>query len=277
MESLTSKNENVKYLLCVIDVFTKYAWVKPLKDKKGKTVLNAFIKIVNDSNCKPNKLWVDQANIIYNKLIQEWLNDNDILMYSIHIADKSVIAERFTKTVKTKIYKIMTAKDSKLYIAYLNKAVDLNKQVIAKRFIKTVKTKIYKAMTVKDNKLYIAYLNKAVDQYNNSYYWWKRINSDYSALTEKIVMNHKAPKFINNDRVRITKYKNIFSKGYTENWSRETFIIDFALKFNHRAYKLKDLNGEKVIRSFYEKSCYWANYKWVIIKNQILILEIKSN
>ena len=58
---MESKNKNVKYLLRVIDVFTKYAWVKPLRDKKGKTVHNAFIKIVNESNCKPNKLWVDQG------------------------------------------------------------------------------------------------------------------------------------------------------------------------------------------------------------------------
>ena len=56
MESLFSKNKNVKYLLCVIDVFTKYAWVKPLKDKKGKTVLNAFIEIMNGCNCKPINL-----------------------------------------------------------------------------------------------------------------------------------------------------------------------------------------------------------------------------
>ena len=56
MGSLSSKNKNVKYLLCVIDDFTKYAWVKPLKDKKGKTALDAFIEIVNESNCKPNKL-----------------------------------------------------------------------------------------------------------------------------------------------------------------------------------------------------------------------------
>ena len=61
MESLSSKNINVKYLLCVIDVFTKYAWVKPLKDKKGKPVLHTFIEIVNKSNCKPTKLWVDKG------------------------------------------------------------------------------------------------------------------------------------------------------------------------------------------------------------------------
>ena len=105
IKSLSSKNKNVKYLLCVIDVFTKYAWVKPLKDKKGKTVLNTFIEIVNESNCKPNKLWVDQGRKFYNKLMQEWLGSNDILMYSTHSEGKSVIAERFIKTLKVEIYK----------------------------------------------------------------------------------------------------------------------------------------------------------------------------
>ena len=56
MESLSSRNKTVKYLLCVIDVFTKYGWVKPLKDKKSITVLDDFIEIVNEYNCKPNKL-----------------------------------------------------------------------------------------------------------------------------------------------------------------------------------------------------------------------------
>ena len=59
MGSLSSKNKNINYSLCDVDVFSKYAWVKPLKDKKSITSLNAFIAIVNESNCKPNKLWVD--------------------------------------------------------------------------------------------------------------------------------------------------------------------------------------------------------------------------
>ena len=72
-------------------------------------------------------------------------------------------------------------------------------------------------------------------------------------MTENIEANPKAPKFKVNDRVRITKYKNIFSKGYTENWSREIFIIDSVLKTNLWTYKIKDQNGEKIIGSFYEK------------------------
>ena len=105
MESLPSKNKNVKYLLCVIDGFTKYAWVKMLKDKKGKTV-NAFIEIVNESNRKPNKLWVYQGGEFYNKHMKEWLDNNGISMYSTHNKSKSVIAERFIKILENLIFLI---------------------------------------------------------------------------------------------------------------------------------------------------------------------------
>ena len=77
---------------------------KPVKDKKGKTIYNAFIEIVNESSRKPNKLWVDQGGEFYNNLMQEWLDINDILMYSTYSEGKSVIAEGFIKILKTKIY-----------------------------------------------------------------------------------------------------------------------------------------------------------------------------
>ena len=93
IESLSSNNKNDKYLLCHRCF------------QKGETVLNAFIEIVNESNHKPNKLWVDQGREFYNKLIQEWLDINDVLMYSTHNEGKSVIAEMFIKTLKAKIYK----------------------------------------------------------------------------------------------------------------------------------------------------------------------------
>ena len=79
------------------------------------------------------------------------------------------------------------------------------------------------------------------------------MNRDYSALTEKTETNPTARKFKVNDRVRITKYKNIFSKSYTENWSRETFITNSVLKTNPWTYKIKDLNEERIIGRFYEK------------------------
>ena len=99
-------------------------------------------------------------------------------------------------------------------------------------------------MTPNDSKSYLAYLNKFVNQYNNTYYHSngkKAIYTDYSALIEKIKTNSKAPKFKVYGRVTITKYKNIFNKGYTENWSREIFIDDSVLKTNPYTYKIKSL------------------------------------
>ena len=110
-------------------------------------------------------------------------------------------------------------------------------------------------MTANDNKSYLSYLNKLVDPYNKTYHYSinKPINADYFPLTEKIETNCKAPKFKVNDRVRITKYENIFGKSYIEHWPREIFTIDSVLKTNPWTCKIKDLNGEKIIESFYEK------------------------
>ena len=91
-------------------------------------------------------------------------------------------------------------------------------------------------------------MNKLVDQYNNTYHdslGKKPINVDYSVLTEKIEMNHEDLKFKVGNRVRITKHKNIFSKGYTENWSGDIFIIDSVLKTNpwmHKRFKRSKIN-----------------------------------
>ena len=82
------------------------------------------MEIANESNRKPNKLWVDQGREIYNKLMQEQFGNNDILMYLKYNEGKSVIAERFIKTLKTKIYKKMTANNTKSCLSYLNKLVD---------------------------------------------------------------------------------------------------------------------------------------------------------
>ena len=88
-------------------------------------------------------------------------------------------------------------------------------------------------MTANDNKSYLGCLNKLVDEYNNSYHCSigkEPIHADYSALPEELESSFKASKFIVDDRVRITKYKNIFTKDYTEKWSKELFVIDSVLK-----------------------------------------------
>ena len=94
--------------MCVIDIFSKYAWVVPLKDKKGVSIVDAFQKILDDSNRKPNKIWVDKGSEFYNSSVKKLLKDNDIETYSIHNEKKFVVAERFITTLKTKIYQYMT-------------------------------------------------------------------------------------------------------------------------------------------------------------------------
>ena len=105
MQLISKFNEGFKFLLCVIDIFSKYAWVVPLKDKKGISIVNAFQKILKESDRKPNKIWVDKGSEFYNSSFKKWLKDNDIEMYLIHNEGKSVVAERFICKLKTKIYK----------------------------------------------------------------------------------------------------------------------------------------------------------------------------
>ena len=109
MQLRSKFNKGFRFLLCVIDIFSKYTWVIPSKDKKGVSIVNAFQKIMKESNWKPNKIWVDKGSEFYNSSFKKWLKDNDIEMHSIHNKGKSVLAERFIKTLKTKIYKYMTS------------------------------------------------------------------------------------------------------------------------------------------------------------------------
>ena len=105
MQLISKFNKGFRFLLCVIDIFSKFAWVVPLKDKKGITITNAFQKILKESNRKPNKIWVDKGSKFYNSSFKKWLKDNDIELYSIHNEGKSVVADRLIRILKTKIYK----------------------------------------------------------------------------------------------------------------------------------------------------------------------------
>ena len=110
--------------MCVIDSFSKYAWVAPLKNKKGGSIANAFQKILDKSGRKTNKIWIDKGSEFYNNSFKKWLKDNDIEMYSIHNEGKSVVAERFIRTLKNKMYKYMTAVSKNVYIDKLDDIVN---------------------------------------------------------------------------------------------------------------------------------------------------------
>ena len=218
MQSLSRKNKGIKYLLCAIDLYSKYGFVIPLENKKGISVTNGFNKIIKQSNRKPNKIWVDQGGEFYNNVFKKWLSDNDIIMYSTYNEGKSVVPERFIRTLKSKLYKHMTAIGKNVYYDVLDDVV--NKY---------------------NNTTHSTIKMKPIDVGNNN----KRVYIDEH--------NEKDSRFKIGDRVRISKFKNIFAKGYTPNWSSEIFIAD---KVNHTVpytYNLKDLNDAEILGSFYDR------------------------
>ena len=217
IQSLSRKNKDIKYLLCAIDLYSKYAFVIPLKDKKGISIVNAFNKIIKQSNRKPNKIWVDQGAEFYNNVFEKWLSDNDINMYSTYNEGKSVVAERFIRTLKNKLHKHMTATGKNVYYDVLDDVVN-------------------KYNNTKHNTIKM----KPIDVKNN-----KRVYIDQH--------NEKDSKFKVGDRVRISRYKNIFAKGYAPNWSSEIFIVNKINDTVSYTYNLKDLTDEEINGSFCDK------------------------
>ena len=190
MQLISKFNKVFTFLLCVIDIYSKHAWVVSLKDKKGVSIINAFQKNLDDSKRKPNKIWVDKGSEFYNRSMKSWLQDNDIAKYSTHNAGKSVVAERFIRTLKNKIY---------IYITSISKNVYIDKS--------------YDILDEYNNTYHRTIKMKPIDLKDNTY-----INIDKE-------LNDNDPKFKVGDRVRISKYKNIFAKGYTLNCSEEVFVI----------------------------------------------------
>ena len=218
MTLISKFNKGIKYLLCVIDLFSRYAWVIYLKCKKRETIVEGFQIVLNSSGRKPNKIWVDHGKKIYNYKFRSFLKENDIEMYSTFNEGKSVVAERFIKALKNEIYKHMSTIGKNVYFIVLDD--------IVKKYNNTVHSSIkMKPKDVTDNNLV---------EYNEE-------------------SNKKDPKFNVGYHVRISKYKNIFAKGYTPNWSEEMFVINKVQSTIPWTYLINDLNDEEIKGSFYEK------------------------
>ena len=218
MQLISKFNIGFRFLLCVIDIFSKYAWVVPLKDRKGVSIVNAFQSILKKSNRKPSKIWVDKGSDFYNNSFKKWLQGNSTAMYSTNNEGKSVVAERFIRTIKNKIYKYMTSISKDVYIDKLDDIINEYNNT----YHRTIKIK---PIDVKDN----TYINIGKE------------------------VNGNDPKFKVGDHVRISKYKNIFDKDYTPNWSEEIFVIKEIKIAVPWTYVINDLNGEDIIGIFYEK------------------------
>ena len=132
MQSINKCNKGIWYLLCATDLFSKYAWVVPIKD-----IVNAFQNKLDCSKRKPSKIWVDQGSEFYNNSFKKWLKDNGIEMYSTFNEGNPVVAERFVRMSRNNIYKHMTAVSKNVYFDVFDDFVDEYNNI----FYRTIKMK----------------------------------------------------------------------------------------------------------------------------------------
>ena len=230
MQPYSRWNRGYKYLLTVLDVFSKYAWVVPIKDKKGETITKAFRVIVGKR--KPVYLWTDKGTEFYNSDFKEYLKENGITLYSTQNVEKSSVIERFNRTLKSKMFKQFTIQNSTVFTDILPRIVEAYNNT----YHSTIKMTPQEASLKKNES--IAYLNSYHDEPFPKF---------------------KKPSFKEGDKVRISKYQGIFDKSYKGNWSEELFVIYKTQPTIPITYRIKDLLGEDIKGSFYEQELQKAD------------------
>ena len=223
MQKNKSQNKNFNYILTVIDIFSKFAWAIPIKNKTGDSITRAFEIIFKDRI--PTKLHTDKGLEFINKSTKNLFKRKGIHWFATENETKAQVVERFNRTLKSKMYKYFTAKGTKTWINIID---------------------------------------ELVYNYNNSYHRSIKMTPVEGSLKKnsKIVYNNLFPKlqskpakskFSMGDRVRISKKRKDFAKGYLPNFTEEVFIVVKVLKTEPQTYIIKDLNGEEIKGTFYNE------------------------
>lgn len=218
VSNMSHDNAGVKFLLVIVDCFSRFAWVIPLKNKNKITVLDAFKSLKK----LPRKLWGDQGGEWVNKEFNTFCKENNVGLYHTFGESKSAIAERFIRTLRDLIMRFMLENNTSKYIKNLPEIVD-GYNTSVHRSIKETPQDVYE--------------------------------SKVEILGEPIINMINVPtKFKVDDPVRISKVKNTFEKDHTTRWSKEVFLIDAVDDHTFPAvYKIKDQHDEKIAGSFYEQ------------------------
>ena len=223
MQHLARFNDGCRYILTCIDVFTKKAHAVPLKDKRGSTVAEALGKIFDNTSLPVQLVQSDYGSEFYNHEVQKFFKSQDIKHYSsLNYDIKAAVVERFNRTLKSKMFRYFTHRNT------------------------------YRWVDV---------LDKLVESYNNSYHRSigmtpNEVNFDNDDIVAKRLYPIKPkPKWKYNvgDKVRISRARQVFRKGYLPQWTEEIFTIAAKNPTNPVTYALKDQDGETIKGSFYEQ------------------------
>ena len=224
MRSIQKENDNFAYLLTIIDVFSKKAWAIKLKNKKADSVLDCLKSVFKER--KPNRIHADQGTEFFNKDCKKYLKTNGIDLYYTNSEMKASVVERFNRTLKEKMWRYFTFTKNKKYIDILDDLVDSYNNT----YHRSVKTTPNSVNSKNESQIYI-----------NLY----GLNKNYK---NKINFKFKV-----GDHVRLSKVKRTFEKGYTNNWTKEIFVVHKLVIDEQPTYIIKDLNDEILLGKFYEK------------------------
>ena len=226
MRVFKNENDNNTYILTIIDVFSKYAWGRMIKNKQAITVMEAIKSVIEKSKRQPKKIHADDGNEFKGEF-NKYLKSKNIKLYLTHTGLKASVVERFNRTIKEKIWRYFTSSKETSYYKYLDD------------FFESYNASYHRSIKMAPKEVNQKNSDKV---FENLYGYDKNIGSE----------NQIKIKFKKGDYVRITKYKSIFSKGYERNWNQEVFEIDKVLLNNFvPMYQLKDLDNEKIQGKFY--------------------------
>ena len=220
-----------KYILTVIDLYTKYAWAVPLSNKKGQTVADAFKRIMNESGRNPKKMWVDKGTEFYNQYVKALPFE----IYSTLNDGKAVVVERFNRTLKQMMSKKFTSQGHKKWLKILP-------EIVGKYNNKVHSTNKTTPMKASENPASI----RGIVLKNN--------------FENDLTLSRKKSKFKVGDRVRIFLWKSHFEKGHTAKWTQEIFIVRKLITQSLVTYELEDEGGEEIVGRFYENELQHTDY-----------------
>ena len=231
MQSLAKFNNGYKFILMIIDVFSKYGWAVPIKTKTGIAVAEALQKIFK-GNKPPAMLWVDKGKEFYNKHVTSVLHKNNIKIYSTENEEKASVVERWNRTIKTKIWKYFTANNTRRYVDILNQLIE--------KYNNTKHRSIGCTPTVARQPASYQHVFKTL-------------------YAKKVKERRQVPRFRIGNKIRILKKKKTFEKGFTPNWTEELFTISSIKDTKPPTYTIQDMRGEPIQGSFYEAELQKSN------------------
>ena len=231
MQKVKRANGGYSFMLTVIDVLSRYAWVVPIKNKSGPEIKRAFQKIFETSGRYPEKLQTDEGKEFYNKIFRDFIQNEPYFIRHFHSYNRDIkasLVERFNRTIKTKLFRYFTEKNTN-------------------RWIDVIDAFTHSYNTTKHSSHGMA--PKDVTPRNQSLVWRKL----YRPIRESI-LKKKPPAYKKGDKVRVSKLKTIFQKGYLPNWTKEIFRVKHVTyKYPVYVYTIEDREGQLIEGTFYQE------------------------